>query len=208
MIIIDMQYFGGKGAASGKSGAGGSINYKEVDDSIFDNSVNRWENDITYDEENTVFDYTGALYSPLNESLRDGDTRGFENEIKNLDSAIKKFNLEDNIVVYRGIGSGGSKNLFGSYNITPEMINSNFVGTVIQDKAYMSTSIKSSVAYDFSSPIIKINVPKGKGRGAYVNSVSQYKNKEYEFLMKRGSNLKITGADKSMGVTTIYADLV
>lgn len=206
-----MKAMGSRGGKSGKSGSGGGANYKEIsDDSILDNSVNRWENDISYDEEDTVFEYTGSLYSPLNESLRDGDTRGFESEIKNLDSAIQKFNLEDNIVVYRGIDSGGSKAIFGSHNITPEEINSNFVGTVIQDKAYMSTSIKSSVAQDFSigSPIIKINVPKGKGRGAYVNSISKYKNQEYEFLMKRGSKLKITGADNSMGVTTIYADLV
>lgn len=88
------------------------------------------------------------------------------------------------------------------------------MGTILQDKGFMSTTVKKSVAADFDKGyILKINVPKGKGRGAYVRSVSNY-SYEYEFLMKRSSKLKVTriGSGESEGFTggqtVIYANLV
>lgn len=199
---------GKRGGASGKSAGGGAKKFQEVtDDSIFDKSVKEWRGAITTKEDNAVYEYTGDLYDPLNGALRGikgyGDPSSFDTEIQELDSALSKFNLTRNISVYRGVSSAA----FGGGDI-PE------VGTILQDKGYMSTTVKKSVAATFDKGyILKINVPKGKGRGAYVRSISQYSN-EHEFLMKRSSKLKVTGTapgDKEGfmgGQTVIYADLV
>ena len=44
---------------------------------------------------------------------------------------------------------------------------------------------------DDSFTVFKINVPKGKGNGAYINSLSQYQDAEYEFLLKRNTKCRI-----------------
>ena len=192
-----------RGGSSGKSG--GSKFQEVTDDKIFDTSVEKWRNDITREEDNSVFEYTGDAYIGINEGLRTGE--GFSEDyyefmVNDIDSAIGKFNLKQNIVVYRGV----SKAAFGGAG--PE------VGAILQDKGFMSTTVKKSVAASFDKGyILKINVPKGKGRGAYVRSISQFSN-EHEFLMKRSSKLKITrvGSGESEGFhggqTVIYADLV
>ena len=90
---------GNRGAASGKSG-GGSRFQEVTNDSIFDPSVNEWKHNMTWDEKDTVIDYTGSLYYPLNNALR-SDAGGYSREIKDLDSALGKFNLSENIVTYR-----------------------------------------------------------------------------------------------------------
>lgn len=193
---------GSRGGSSGKSG--GSRNFQEVtDDSIFDKSVKDWKYDMTGKERDTLTDYTETFFSRVNYDLRWDNTEDFEKQISELDSAISKFNLTSDIVTYRGV----SKSAFGGG--VPE------IGSIISDKAYLSTSIdKSVVEKNFNKGyILKINVPKGKGRGAYVDSISYHKG-EREFLMKRGSKLKITGTasgDKEGfhgGQTVVYADLI
>lgn len=194
---------GSRGGASGKSGGGGAKKFQEVtDDSIFDKSVKDWKYDMTGAERDTLTDYTEMFYSRVNYDLRWDNTEDFEKQISELDSAISKFNLTSDIVTYRG----ASKSAFGGG--VPE------IGAIISDKAYLSTSIDKSVAQNFDKGyIFKINVPKGKGRGAYVDSISYHKG-EREFLMKRSSKLKITGTASGEsegfygGQTVIYADLV
>lgn len=193
---------GNKGAASSKAGGGGARSFKEVDDDkIFDPSVAEWRNNITSSELDATIEYTGSAYTSINNALRKG-TGHYKDTIDEIDKSISKFNLKQNITVYRGVSSAA----FGG--ALPE------VGTILQDKGFMSTTVKKSVAADFDKGyILKINVPKGKGRGAYVRSVSNY-SYEYEFLMKRSSKLKVTriGSGESEGFTggqtVIYANLV
>lgn len=44
---------------------------------------------------------------------------------------------------------------------------------------------------DDSFTIFKIDVTKGNGNGAYINSLSQYRDEEYEFLLKRDTKCRI-----------------
>lgn len=173
---------GNKGQSSGKGAGGAARNYKEVnDDSIFDKSVNDWRDNMTQKELKTTRMYTGSAYYKWNDSLRNNNGEGYEKYTKELDSAISKFDLKNDIIVYRGTGS------YAFPGGTPE------IGSIISDKAFLSTSVSKDVARDFDSGIIlKIQVPSGRGRGAYVKSVSQHKG-ENEFLMARNTNLKITG---------------
>lgn len=104
-----------------------------------------------------------------------------------LDSAINKFELKDNIVVYRGIDDDALRGL--DFN--------NIIGSVYKDDGYMSTS---PIHVDFigrKDAILEIRVPAGKGKGAYVNSLSGFKDEEYEFLLKRGTRCKIEAVDAS-----------
>ena len=56
----------------------------------------------------------------------------------------------------------------------------------------------------------EINVPKGKGRGAYINEFAgDKKDKEYEFLLQKGSSLTIEDVeeDETFGVVKFKMSL-
>lgn len=202
---------GNKGQSSGKGVAGGGARYKEVtDDSIFNKSVDKWQSDISNSELSAAELYTGSSYADWNDSLRTKDGKGWEVNTDNLDNALSKFELKENIVTYRGLGRGALKAMFGSDAPDIKTIN-DMKGSIISDKAFLSTSIDRSVAEDFSGLryILKINVPKGKGRGAYVDPISMHSG-EREFLMPRNTNLKISGVyrDSNDGNTYINVDYV
>ena len=40
--------------------------------------------------------------------------------------------------------------------------------------------------------ILIIEIPAGKGRGAYIDNLSKFKNREYEFLLKRLARFKVS----------------
>ena len=203
---------GNKGSASSKAGGGGARSFKEItDEHELDASVDQWMNDITQNELDRTKYYTGAGYADWNDSLRNDDGKGYENFTKGLDGAISKFNLDQDIITYRGLSYGAMEAMFGEATPSIESINA-MKGAIVSDKAFLSTSIDKSVAkgsFFSDGYVFKINVPKGKGRGAYVNKISQH-NGEMEFIMHRNTQLKVTGAsyDSSMGRTVINVDYV
>ena len=200
-----------RGGASGKSSGGGAranrkevtTDYKEVtNDKIFDKAASDWRGEMTGDEHDIVVSYTDTFYSRVNYDLRWDNYEDFGEEISLLDSAISKFNLTNDIVVFRGV----SKSAFGG---SPPQ-----VGSVISDKAFLSTTVSKTTAQSFGNGyVLKINVPKGKGKGAYVDSISYHKG-EREFLMPRNTKLKITGtangSKEGFGSdkTVVYAEYV
>lgn len=40
--------------------------------------------------------------------------------------------------------------------------------------------------------ILIIEIPAGKGRGAYIDNLSKFKNREYEFLVKRKARFRVS----------------
>ncbi|MCQ2438524.1 MAG: hypothetical protein MJ074_02030 [Oscillospiraceae bacterium] len=44
--------------------------------------------------------------------------------------------------------------------------------------------------------VMEIIVPAGVGRGAYINNLSGFKDREYEFLIKRNASLTITSIEE------------
>ena len=82
------------------------------------------------------------------------------------------------------------------------------VGDVITDKAYTSTSIHKSAVDKLettwskkTSARLEINVPKGKGRGIYIQDIAAGKD-QYEFLLKGNASYKDTNISKN-GVITV-----
>lgn len=168
------EFFGGKGLLQKKNSAEG-----------------KWLKSLSAGEEQVVSDYCGDEYYDLNAYLRHiGDWKSLNSDymdkfVKNLDSAIDKFELTDNITVFRGV----DKNAISNLDLK------RLVGEIYEDKGYMSTSpIRPNIVED--RPVLfEIQVPLGKGKGAYVNSLSGFKDEEYEFLLKRGTKCEVTSVD-------------
>ena len=69
------------------------------------------------------------------------------------------------------------------------------IGAVVQDKGIMSTAVTAGAMWDKSGGNIgyEIEVPKGRGRGFFVDPISAHHG-EQEFTLKPGTHFKITGA--------------
>lgn len=72
-------------------------------------------------------------------------------------------------------------------------------GDVLTFEAYTSTAVTLDALLESGNKlksdwdegaIFKITVPKGK-RGMYINSVSAFEDKEYEYLLKRNTKFKV-----------------
>lgn len=185
-----------KAAESGKIKAEEYKTFQTGDEAnkALQRDVDKWESKITSEESESVRFYTGEFYADINQYYR--KTSGYEyvdadlvkEESKAIDSVIKKFDLSKNIKVYRGCDLGA----LGVMDVSDLT-----VGNVYVDKGYMSTSVVKDVAKEFGDVLLEINVPKGKGTGAYINSRSRFMDEEYEFLIKRGAKCKIVEIDKS-----------
>ena len=153
----------------------------------------QWLSSLTKDEKNAISNYCGDGYYNINAYLRQITgaehlgTPQIKEYIDSLDTAISKFDLKDNITVYRGV----------DYDALSDIDLNDAVGAKIEDKGYMSTSPVHVDISDRKDCLLEIQVPSGKGLGAYVNSLSGFKNVEYEFLLKRGTRCEILSVDTS-----------
>ena len=150
----------------------------------------KWEKGLTFEQENGISKYTGDDYESINSFLRgqmDKEDYDYYNRyveygyrlkshVKYIDSAISKFRLDKDIKVYRTC----EKDILDKLN----------VGDVFHDSGFSSTSaITDKLAS--GSVRMEIDVPKGKGRGAWVDNLSWKKGEEYEFLLARGTDFEV-----------------
>jgi len=140
------------------------------------------------DESIALSGYTRKKYLDVNSALWDGSYAKkpkILSLVKSIDGAIAKFEVKDRITVFRGTDAGHYNGLE--------------VGDAAVHKSFMSTSVDRGVAEEFSdnadSPaILEINVPRGT-RGMYLGSNSEAALNEAEFLLGRGTLLKLAGRD-------------
>lgn len=147
---------------------------------------------------NAVAEYQGTSFDAINNELRYDKPDKYKNTISELDKAST--DVTDN-VLYRGLDGDFTKTLVNKYKIIDSKnlseLQSKLVGRELVDKSFMSTSSDLSIAADFARD-------KGKGQGTILQisgkkqgiNVSKYlKNrktiKEKEFVIKRGSKMKI-----------------
>lgn len=145
-----------------------------------------WSTALTPAERSGVIDYTGNAFQAINDNeygLRSSNPDAYSLEYAGrIGSAIDKFTLGDDIKVDRRAG-------LEYYGNNPAA----FIGQTITDGGFASTTVEKINPWSKSNVIQHINVPKGKGRGAYVASISKFKN-EREFLLQRNSQFKVTDA--------------
>lgn len=149
-------------------------------------------------------EYTGSAYANLNSYLRGLSGSFSPDMLANLDRAFAASKgLGENLILRRG-GFGGEalQSWFGSdiagtlgrltYEdasaATLENLTADIVGKVIEDKAFMSTSVLQGFGGSYK---LVIEAPKGT-KGIYVESLTGSPG-EQEVLLNRGTKLAITG---------------
>lgn len=185
-----------------------SVNREEYDRlrSEYENSpVKRWNDSLSGEETDAIMNYAGSDYSGINGLLRGEMTeRMVENwnatgktdvrdMIQRVESGIDKFELKEPITVYRTC----EKDVFESL--------SQKVGSTFRDNAFTSTTVlNESVAS--GNVRMEINVPAGKGVGAYIGSTYGQPD-EHEFLLQRGTEFTVRGVSKVGDSYTIKMDV-
>lgn len=164
--------------------------YNGANEYFEQNGFNNWFNSLSFGEKSSIKAYAGggSVYLNLNKYLRGEislekyaekclySVETAEKRIKNIKSAIDKFELNDNIQVLRVSNADFYKNLK--------------VGDIFKDKAFVSTTTdQSRVDSDAIAQMI-IDVPKGTGRGAWVTPIAQNK-KENEFLLNSDQEYEV-----------------
>lgn len=174
--------------------------------SEYENSpVKRWNDRLSGEETDAIMNYAGSDYSGINGLLRGEMTeRMVENwnatgktdvrdMIQRVESGIDKFELKEPITVYRTC----EKDVFESL--------SQKVGSTFRDNAFTSTTVlNESVAS--GNVRMEINVPAGKGVGAYIGSTYGQPD-EHEFLLQRGTEFTVRGVSKVGDSYTIKMDV-
>ena len=134
----------------------------------------------------------------MNNRLRAGDMKSDGYKIKDIDQAIGKSKLPDNVLLFRGIDKEGFKALGIKSNSEADL--KELVGKPLSDKAYMSTTADRAIMEKFvQSPAggagVGIIIKASKGANALPVSAGngQYGNRESEFILPRNATLKITG---------------
>ncbi|PYI57031.1 ADP-ribosyltransferase [Paenibacillus flagellatus] len=184
-----------------KSGIIDQISYRKFSNVA---ELKEWENKVTppwldslsEDERKSIVRYTGSSYVEINENLRNGGGQERYDELARYISAgINKFELKDNITVYRGMRS----NIFG---VPAE----DLVGVEFTEKAFWSTSMIEEK--QFSGLLqMEIRVP-AKSRGAPINPLSEYKDEEYEFLLDAGTHFRIVEASEEDGRLKLIVEVI
>ena len=157
--------------------------------------TDRWLNSLTDLEKHRITEYTGSDFENINEALRDEKTystaykRGME-----IQKSLENFDLKRNILVRRGDVGGLIPDTYGMTIDNMASMVKAMKGQTFHTRSLVSTSPNKHFA---TKPFIyHIKVPKGKGRGAYVNPISYFKNSENEFLLKYRTKMRVDGCKK------------
>ena len=166
-----------------------------------------WEAGLTGDESLSIANYSGDAYSGINGLLRKQMTEkmvdawdatermGIKEMIGNIDSALEKFELKDPIRVFRTC----ERDVLDA--LRPE------VGAIFRDNGYVSTSALSKKVAS-GNVVMQIDVPPGRNHGAWINPLSGAADEEYEYLLPRGSEFRITGVEQKGGDTVIKMEFI
>ena len=151
-----------------------------------------WKSNLSNWQTESVKDYTGSDYRAMNGVLRgtistDNADVGTFMQIGGVTTAIQQFDLKSPIIVYRGT----SHKIFGG-KFTVDQFNQ-MKGCTITDNGFGSSAADKAHSWKHKGYIMKITVPQGKGRGAWVDPMSLHKG-EQEFIIQRGSQYRIDGA--------------
>jgi len=150
-----------------------------------------------------AFNYWSNLGSPTINGLCRGRQYLEEDEIPIAQKARETMNkwistqkLNDDIKVYR--------------TMDLSVFNKHLDNGVYSDKGFTATStlfsaVEGGAPYGQESCWLEILVPKGVGRGAYINEVSTFKDAEFEYLIQENSNFLLTDSKITSDGKKIYS---
>ena len=168
------------------------------------NNSDDWIKSLSKEEIDALYRYqSNDIYERLNSGLRNGEVdEEFIEVIKNLDSAISKGTLNNDVELYRGF--------------TREDIIENWEDILQSQRykfkydGYISTSLKQSVAdncamlYDDEGIFAYVKII--DTNGANINAISSGID-EAEILLERGLNCKITKAWEEDGYKYVIMEV-
>ena len=173
---------------SSSSKSSHNINYKNLsfrEIKEYEKASNSFLKTLTRNERKALGKYFVSGYDEINRFLSGEPKQNtkLEEKIKNMDSAIAKYNLEDDIIVYRGT----DRKYYEDLN----------EGDIIQEKVYYSTSLSQEVAEQFvidrKNPshgiLVEIRVPKGSNV-LYIGNNGSFEF-EQEMLIGRNTKYKV-----------------
>lgn len=153
-----------------------------MNNSALSTSINIWKKELTEKEIKSLKEYTTDEYKKINKSLMNEEK--LHKLVENIDSALKKFKLPKDFIVYRsqrGINNEDEnislEEVYEAYSILSD----------IYYKQYVSTSIKEECALNY------LNVLKNE-------DIENHKTSKYLFLegnVKKGMNCGILDEDLS-----------
>jgi hypothetical protein len=162
----------------------------------------KWAETLPDSQREAVLDYTDGKYRNVNRLLRDPSATiprraEIEADIKYITKALDSAPpLPENITVFRGLEDEALAKLIDQGKGAAAK------GTIIQDKAFMSTSFWERSAKSFHASarstkrlVMEIHVPKG-AKGASMIPISDHHD-ELEFLLQRGTRMKVVSAELS-----------
>ena len=181
--------------------------YNQMREAYENSMFGSWNNNLSMDEVASIGAYSGDAYSGINGLLRhcmtekmvdswnSTEARSLQDMIQNIDSAISQFDLKSPIKVYRTC----EKDVLRNLKLEP--------GSTFHDDGFVSTSVISEKVAS-GNIVMEINVPAGKGHGAWINPLSGAQDEEWEFLLQRGSDFQVQSVDSRGDDTVVRLDLL
>lgn len=174
----------------------------------------QWLRTLSDDEKECILDYAASGYGDINDYWRKKEGWEYINaelvkeKSRHLDAAISRYTLKENIVVQRGTTESALDQLFKEYE-TPDDY-SGWIGKKYVEQGYMSTTVLQNNPVALRKPVVfNIQVPAGKGVGAYINepSLTGFNDNEYEFLIKRNATFTIMGVKEDITTGAFIVDM-
>lgn len=158
-----------------------------------------WQSKLSASEKKAIEAYTGYAYEFINKALRNNtplspDETAIAND---LDKALKKTSAPENFLAYR--------------TVSPNVLAKLEVGKTLTDNGFMSTTLENGAFEPHdgggrNNALIHLEIPKGT-KGAAISELSKAKY-EYEFLLPRGSKIKIHKIERVGKTTHVHATVV
>lgn len=161
--------------------------------SEMENWCDDWLKVATKKEEKAVVMYTSYAYEDMNSYLRGiNSSTSFEDEIKAVISGLNKASVPKDIIARRGSSFNSLKRLLDA-DVGSEIIanQEKYIGMVIQDKGFMSTSPDPHGGFTDEDIEYVIKVPKGTS-AMYIDSISYHRG-EKELLLNAGTKFIVEG---------------
>lgn len=165
----------------------------------FQNNSNltQWEQGLTQDEKQGLYDYARSAYSVINDTLEGKTVNNVDQalvakEIKDIQSALNKYTLKSPILVTRT----DNGQLLGLNSASYQQLK-NMEGKTVDVKRFVSTDTSAVSSANYGSVNYTIEVPKGKGMGAWLPTTAGNLSKgEAEFLINSGRKYEIVSVNK------------
>lgn len=158
-------------------------------------------NKFTDKELKSLKSYTQGGYQQINDYLVGDEYYQRGEDVKNINSAIKKFTLDKDLITFRGTKAKYFKGVSE--------------GDVISGKVFYSTSLDKDQAmafyndikdyYEEEAKFLEIHVPKGS-KALYIGANTNYEVNEKELLLSNKLKYKVKKVDGDQMVLEVHED--